>query len=134
MLLGTDIGQSHRDNSPASGLFVDTGILSPIQPEQPQKQLLKPSQIPTRRGDNSPISLFHRNLINQSQMRCMIDNLLDTTPEESTEFDFSQNDTFQTNDANDDDLEDPEDDSSEDSNESSESSQESDDRRSTKNN
>lgn len=64
----------------------------------------------------------------------MLDTLLDTTHEESTEFDFSQNDTFQTNVANDDDPKDPEDGSSEDSDESSESSQESDDRSSIENN
>ena len=131
MLLGTNIGQYHRDNSPASGLFVDTGILSPIKSEQPQKQLLVPSQIPTRRGDNSPISILQRNLINQSQMKHMIDNLLDST-DESTKYDFSQNDIeVQTNDANGDD---PEDDSSEESNESSESSQESENRSSNENN
>ena len=141
LILGTDIGQSHRDTSTASGFFVDTGVnkglQSPLQPihlKQNQLQLLRPSKIPTRRGNNSPISLYHRNLINQKQMQHMLNTLLDTPLEESTEFNFEQNDRPQTQDANIDDPKDPDDDSSEDSDESSESSQESDDRSSTENN
>lgn len=93
MFLGTNFGQSHRDNSTDSGNIVDTGILSLIQPELNQHQLLIPSQIPTKKGDNSPITLAQRNLIKTSEIKRLIDKYMNSdAPDESTEYDFSQND------------------------------------------